>query len=373
MKTPWEEKKIGSVLQLEYGKPLDGLDRKLNGLYPIYGANGEKDRTDKFYFDKPSIIIGRKGSAGELTLTEPKFWPLDVTYFVTFDERQYDLQFLYHLLTTLDLPRFAKGVKPGINRNEVYSQVVKVPPLLEQKRIIGILDEAFEDIATAKVNAEKNFQNARGLFESHLNDVFTQCGEGWVNRKLGDLSTINYGYTESACHEPVGPKFLRITDIQNNHVAWDTVPYCAIAFPDVLKYQLAEGDIVFARTGATTGKSYLVTEPPYAVFASYLIRVKLSAKEILPSFLFLFFQTRSYWKSIKSGSSGSAQGGFNATKLSELVISYPKLMKEQQTIVEKFQALSANTRRLETIYRQKLAVLDSLKKSLLHQAFSGDL
>lgn len=245
--------------------------------------------------------------------------------------------------------------------------------LFEQQRIVGILDEALEGIAIATINAEKNLKNARALFESHLNAVFTQSGAGWIDRKLGDLAKINYGYTESACHEPVGPKFLRITDIQNNHVAWDTVPYCPIASSDVSKYQLAEGDIVFARTGATTGKSYLITEPPYAVFASYLIRVQLNAREILSSFLSLFFQTRLYWENIKLGSAGSAQGGFNATKLSELVVSYPKLVKEQQIIVEKLHELSTETRHLETIYRQKLTALDALKKSLLAQAFTGNL
>jgi type I restriction enzyme S subunit len=178
MKALWKDQRVGDVLQLEYGKPLDDRDRKPEGKFPVYGANGEKDRTDRFYHDRPSIIVGRKGSAGEVNLTEPRFWPLDVTYFVTFDERQHDLRFLYYLLTTLDLPRLAKGVKPGINRNEVYSQTVKIPPLPEQQRIVGILDEAFDGIATAKANAEKNLQNARALFESHLNSVFTQRGEG---------------------------------------------------------------------------------------------------------------------------------------------------------------------------------------------------
>jgi type I restriction enzyme S subunit len=158
VKKGWQEKSVGDILQLEYGKPLDESDRKPNGRYPVYGANGEKDRTDKFYHDKPSIIVGRKGSAGEVNLTEKKFWPLDVTYFVTFDEKQHDLQFLYYLLTTLELTKLAKGVKPGINRNEVYSQTTRVPPLAEQQRIVGLLDEAFEGLATAKANAEKNLK-----------------------------------------------------------------------------------------------------------------------------------------------------------------------------------------------------------------------
>ena len=140
MKKGWQEKAVGDILELEYGKPLDKSNRKPNGRYPVYGANGEKTRTDKFYHDKPSIIVGRKGSAGEINLTENKFWPLDVTYFVTFDEDQHDLRFLYYLLTALELTKLAKGVKPGINRNEVHSNTTKVPPLPEPKRTLRILD-----------------------------------------------------------------------------------------------------------------------------------------------------------------------------------------------------------------------------------------
>jgi type I restriction enzyme S subunit len=155
---------------------------------------------------------------------------------------------------------------------------------------------------------------------------------GWEVKELSAVSAISYGYTESASSEPVGPRFLRITDIQNDHVDWDDVPYCRIESGDVAKYRLASGDIVFARTGATTGKSFLVSEPPNAVFASYLIRLRLLNKKLLPKFLSLFFQTEGYWQSIKDGSSGSAQGGFNATKLGALCIPIPPL-PEQHRIV----------------------------------------
>ncbi len=155
---------------------------------------------------------------------------------------------------------------------------------------------------------------------------------GWDVRELAAVSAINYGYTESASAEPVGPRFLRITDIQNDQVDWENVPYCRIDSRDLPKYRLASGDIVFARTGATTGKSFLVDDPPDAVFASYLIRLRLLDKKLLPEFVSLFFQTVGYWKSIKEGSAGSAQGGFNASKLGALSIPTPPL-PEQRRIV----------------------------------------
>jgi type I restriction enzyme S subunit len=156
--------------------------------------------------------------------------------------------------------------------------------------------------------------------------------KGWQTKELSAVSAINYGYTESASSEPVGPRFLRITDIQDDRVDWDSVPYCKIEAADLPKYRLASGDIVFARTGATTGKSFLVDDPPEAVFASYLIRLRLLDKQLLPEFVSLFFQTAGYWKSIKEGSAGSAQGGFNATKLGALSIPVPPVAEQQRIV-----------------------------------------
>lgn len=153
--------------------------------------------------------------------------------------------------------------------------------------------------------------------------------DGWVVKELAAVSAISYGYTESAASECIGPKFLRITDIQEDGVNWDGVPYCKIESDNFPRYRLASGDIVFARTGATTGKSFLVTNPPEAVFASYLIRLRLLDKALLPKFVSFFFQTSGYWESIKSGSTGSAQGGFNASKLGALSIPIPPLAKQR--------------------------------------------
>ncbi len=154
----------------------------------------------------------------------------------------------------------------------------------------------------------------------------------WRILKLGDIAVISYGYTAKASVENVGSKFLRITDIQNDMVNWSNVPYCQITEDDFKKYKLIDQDIVFARTGATTGKSYLVCDPPEAVAASYLIRLRVQDPTISAKFISKYFQTRKYWDNVSSGISGSAQGGFNASKLSALAIPIPPL-PEQKRIV----------------------------------------
>src|SRR6266436_8362563 len=194
--------------------------------------------------------------------------------------------------------------------------------------------------------------------------------KGWEIKKLEAVSAINYGYTESASSEPVGPRFLRITDIQDDRVEWESVPYCKIESADLPKYRLSSGDIVFARTGATTGKSFLVDDPPEAVFASYLIRLRLLDKKLLPEFVSLFFQTDGYWKSIKDGSAGSAQGGFNATKLGALSIPIPPL-PEQQRIVsildEAFGGLATAKANAEKNLQNARALFESHLQSVFTQ------
>ncbi len=173
----------------------------------------------------------------------------------------------------------------------------------------------------------------------------------WKTKRLGDISTINYGYTAKASFNKADSLFLRITDIQDNFVDWKTVPYCSISEIDYEKYKLIDNDIVFARTGATTGKSYLIKKPPKSVAASYLIRLRLTDCDILPEFIAKYFQTPTYWNDISLGIVGSAQGGFNASKLSDLIISVPPI-EEQKRIVEildkAFEGIAqaeANTRR----------------------------
>ncbi|QWD02773.1 hypothetical protein G6723_03150 [Polynucleobacter paneuropaeus] len=152
--------KLSNFIKLEYGKGLEDSDRELNGIYGAYGANGIKSKTNKFLYDKPSIVVGRKGSAGELTLVEEKFWALDVTYYVTHDIKKTDLTFLYYALKMLNIPSLAKGIKPGINRNDVYDLTVAVPILSEQKSLVEKI-----------LFVNKNLEIAKNLYKSKCNEL----------------------------------------------------------------------------------------------------------------------------------------------------------------------------------------------------------
>ena len=185
--------------------------------------------------------------------------------------------------------------------------------------------------------------------------------------KLGEItSTVDYGHTASSTSAAVGPKFLRITDIQDDGVNWESVPFCECSLAEEASSKLQAGDIVFARTGATTGKSFLIRDcPERAVFASYLIRVR-SKPDVCPNYLAHFFKTPEYWSQITMNARGAAQLGVNATVLKSL--SVPLLpIAEQKRIA----AILDKAEELRGLRRKALGELDAIVQSIFLEMF-GD-
>lgn len=167
------EVKFLDILKLEYGKALLDCDRDEDGVNAAYGANGVKTRTNKFLYSKPSIIIGRKGSAGELTLVKNNFWALDVTYYVTHDEKKTDLMYLYYALKTKNLPSYARGVKPGINRNDVYELTIPLPPLATQQKIVAKLNAISNEVTKSSKSYLEKVSEFSMLKKSILKQAFS--------------------------------------------------------------------------------------------------------------------------------------------------------------------------------------------------------
>jgi type I restriction enzyme S subunit len=379
VKAEWETKRLGEIIQLEYGKPLADSDRNPNGLYPAYGANGIKDRTDKFYKGEPSIIVGRKGSAGEVTLTEEKYWPLDVTFFVEFDRAKYELQYLYFLLLTLNLPSMAKGVKPGINRNDVYDITVTTPDIEEQRRIVTLLDEAFADIATAKANAEKNLQNARELFESQR-QLLLQAQDGWHEATLAELCNIKHGYafegeyfSDSGDHVLLTPgSFFETGGFRDRG---EKTKYFTGPIPT--DYVLNQGDLLVAMTEQAAG---LLGSPLLVPESNrFLHNQRLGLVTGKPGvawtneFFFHVFNLDAVRKAIHASASGAKVRHTSPGKIGVVKVAFPGTQVDQLRIAAHVEEIEQASIAFQSIYRQKLTALDDLKKSLLHQAFSGQL
>lgn len=374
MKGNWKYMKLGEVIALEYGKPLEKGKRADDGMYPAYGANGEKCRTNEYLVDKPSIIVGRKGSAGEITLVKDKFWPLDVTYFVTFDETKYDLQFLYYLLLSLNLPKLATGVKPGINRNKVYSIVVNIPELQEQKRIVAMLDEAFEDIDKARELTEQNLKNARELFDSYLSQTFESRTKEWHKQKFGEVCHFVRGPFGGALKKSIfKPEGFAVYEQQ--HAIYDQfqdIRYFVDGekFEQMSRFELLPGDLIISCSG-TMGK--IAIAPPNikrGIINQALL--KLTPKlGITAQFLKIWMESPNFQREIESRAQGAAIKNMASVKvLKDIFIPIPSAVVQHE-IVDLHDRLKTLTSSLESNYMTKLSELSKLKESILSRQFQG--
>jgi len=269
-----------------------------------------------------------------------------------------------------------RSVIPSLQRGDVESIVIPLPPLPEQRAIARVLRgvQAAREARQREVVLERERKAAlmAHLFTHGTRGEPTKqtpIGEmpvGWEAAKLGQYShKPEYGLTTSAVTELVGPRFLRITDIQDDGVNWKTVPYCECDVNSYSRYSLKPGDIVIARIGATTGKAYLIAECPDAVFASYLIRVR-AQKRLLPPFLGYFLQTGSYWQQIDQSKGGRLKGGVNIPILQDLDLPLPSL-SEQQEIADILRACDTKIAALE----RESALLDELFRGLLEELMTG--
>jgi type I restriction enzyme S subunit len=195
---------------------------------------------------------------------------------------------------------------------------------------------------------------------------------GWRRVAVKDMAdSIQYGHTASAIERKDGPRFLRITDIQDGRVNWSAVPSCDIPKEDIPKYRLSSGDLVFARTGATTGKSFLIGDCPEAVFASYLIRVRVSA-DVDSRYLSAFFQSPDYWRQIEGGKRGIGQPNVNGTVLGEVQFPVAPLPEQHRIVAEiekQFTRLEAGVAAL----RRVQANLKRYRAAVLKAACEGRL
>jgi type I restriction enzyme S subunit len=378
----WDRKKLGRFLTLEYGKPLDKSLRTDDGIYPAYGANGVKCRSDQYFFDKATIIIGRKGSAGELTLTEDKFWPLDVTYFVKFDENKYDLMFIYYLLSLLNLPSLATGVKPGINRNNVYAIEVSIPELDEQKRLVAILDQAFADIEQVRAKTEQNLKNSRELFESYLQQVFSQRGEGWIDRSIEDICNFKHGFAFKSEYFIDDANLVLLTpgnfyEEGGYKYRGKKQKYYDGPFPQ--DFLLSKGSLLIAMTeqaAGLLGSPALVPEDDVFLHNQRLGLVELTSEfegRVSMEFLFHLFNTKYFRAKVQGTASGLKVRHTSPKKMQAILISLPSDINEQNAIAHKLFEIKEKSLKLEDIYVRKLQQLDELKKSILQKAFTGEL
>ena len=219
------------------------------------------------------------------------------------------------------------------------------------------INRGLRDSRLAKPLQRRMGDTALGLLPTH-----------WQVAHLGDKCyKPQYGLTASATSNKAGPKFLRITDITEGGVNWDSVPYCVCSEDLIETYRLKHDDILFARIGATTGKSFIVKNPPHAVFASYLIRIR-PKDEVWPDFLYYFFRSEAYWKQVDANKGNNLKGGVNGSILSQLLIPVPP-MPEQKRIATALRGVEKHAH----VADRWGEVLTDLMRAFVQKTLTGSL
>ena len=396
----WAEKRLGEVLHLvngfafkpsHWGKKGLPIIRIQNLNNPKAPFNYCKDvLPEKVRVKNGDLLFAWSGtpgtSFGAHIWNGGDAWLNQHIFRVEFDCRLFDKSFLRHAIN-LNLDHYISQAHGGaglahITKGMFEASKLWIAPIAEQRRIVAKLETLLGKVGTCQQRLTKvpilykRFRQAvlgaacSGRLTADWRESHPQ--EDWVNVRIKDVAPdISYGYTARASEDPSGVKFLRITDIQNGKVDWEAVPYCKIPASRFCHFSLMDGDILFARTGATTGKSLLIKSCPEAVFASYLIRVRTGERST-PDFLHLFFQSDNYWYQVSEKIAGSAQPNCNAKKLANLSLMLPSI-EEQQEIVRRVKALFALADQIEIRYDKALDHIDRFNKALFARALRGEL
>ena len=374
MQESWKKYKLCDVAEIKYGKDHKHISE---GNIPVYGSGGIMRYGNKALYDKESILIPRKGTLSNLFYVNQPFWSVD-TMFYTKIKSEADGKYLFYLIKTLYLAGMNVGsAVPSLTTDLLNKIEISLPTLSEQSRIASILS-SLDDKIELNLQMNKTLEAiAQTIFKEWFVDfrfpgfngeMVNGLPKGWKNSTIGNIAkNIQYGYTQSSSREEIGPKFLRITDIQQGNVDWSRVPYCSIPVKEFEKYKIKDHDIFIARTGASTGENIYIIDSPSAVFASYLIRVQFEKPEYA-FFIGSFLRREVYFKYISSSLGGSAQPNANAKTLTNIETVVP-----ENTILIKYFNLVFPLHKKIVLNQKENQILTHLRDNLIPKLMTGKI
>ncbi|MDD4405200.1 MAG: restriction endonuclease subunit S [Parabacteroides sp.] len=390
----WEMKKLGEVLKIqngyafnaklfttETGTPLIRIRDIKKGIDTETKFNGLYDR--KYEVNAGDFLIGMDGEfgcyewKGDLALLNQRVCRLQ-----NFSNR-INSRFLFYginkyLKAIEEVTSFAT-VK-HISSKQIEAIKMPLPPIEEQQRIVVKLDEAFEAIEKANANTKQNLKNAKELFESYLQAIFENKGKDWEEKTLKDLtSKIGSGATPrggNASYKTSGISLIRSMNVHDLEFRERNLAFIdGKQASDLNNVTVEENDILFNITGASVTRCCVVLKQYLPARVNQHVSIVRVKKEIIePNFLNLLLVSKCYKDQLLfTGEQGATRQAITKAQLENFMVSFPKSIAEQQTIVQKLDALSAETKKLEAIYQKKLEDLEELKKSILQKAFTGQL
>ncbi|MFH1471832.1 MAG: restriction endonuclease subunit S [Nanoarchaeota archaeon] len=385
MKTGWEVKTLNQISENLDNRRVP-ITKKIrsNGSIPYYGASGIVDYVEEYIFDEDLLLVSEDG-ANLLARTYPiafsisgKTWVNNHAHVLRFKDK-ISQRFVEFYLNSIKLDDFVSGMaQPKLNQTMLNKIPIPFPPISEQKRIVAILDEAFESIAKAKENAEKNLKNAKEIFESYLQSVFENKGDGWEEKKLKEICEIKPPKSEARnkLKETDVVSFVPMEDLGINQKILIPEKERTLKEVEGSYTYFANDDVLLAKITPCfeNGKLGIAKNLKNGIgFGSSEYLVFRTNKNLFPEYLYYFLLRPQFIEEGAKRMTG-AVGHKRVSKefIENSMIALPPLV-EQHSIVAKLNALSAETKKLEAIYARKLANLEELKKSILTKAFKGEL
>jgi type I restriction enzyme, S subunit len=374
------------VIQLTRGKIISKRDiAACPGSFPVYSSakenEGKLGEYGRYMFDEELITWSVDGGGRLFYRPRHKYSVTNVGGVLRIrDKKVLDYKYLYYALSLRHSEisfDWVKKAHPSVIK-KLYRDI-PVPPIPDQQRIVGILDKAFEGIAAAKANAERNLENARALFESRLKGVFIRPGKEWVRTTLGDEVDLLAGFAfKSTSYTNSGEsiRLLRGDNIMQGSIRWDDVKkWPASDTLEYSRYQLRRGDVVLAmdRPWVKAGlKRAQISETDLPCLLVQRVARLRAGANLEDSFLMYLIGCSEFTLHLLAQQTGIGVPHISAQQIRDFEFARPP-RAEQCLIVKKLDELNEATRRLERAYQQKLTALEQLKKSLLHQAFAGAL
>ncbi len=401
MKAGWTTRSLGEICQIKLGKtparavPSYWDSKRLSGhvwlsIADLQYAEGKLVHDSSEYLSDSGAELCTPVSAGtlllsfKLTLGRLAFAGRDlftneaIAALPIVADQEISKEYLYWYLAAFDWESASAGEEKikgvTLNKAKLAELPIHFPKLPEQRRIVALLDEAFAGLATAAANAERNLDNARELFESHLAEVFSRRGDGWVETTLGECTRfIDYrGKT------PIKTKSgLRLITAKNVKMGYlQRAPEEFVAPDSYSKWMTRgipeRGDVIFT-TEAPLANVALLDTDERVVFAQRIIVLQPDRAKLGGAYLKYMLQSAPLQASIHAHGTGATVQGIKASLLKNIPVCFPAGLGVQASAVRLLDALSAESQRLGQNYIQKQAALAALKRSLLHQAFSGNL
>ena len=376
----WRETTLGDEIELAYGKSLPAHTRQ-PGRFGVFGSNGIVGTHVQACVEGPGIVVGRKGSVGEITYCSDAFWPIDTTYYVV-NKGKHNWRFLYHLLCHYDLTGLnSHSAVPGLNRDDAYSIAVMLPQRGEQDDIASVLDCLENSIhleTDALANAQELKRAAMGkLFTRGLRgepQKETEIGlvpESWEIATIGDVATsTQYGLSLRGQPEGTCP-ILRMNCQEDGRVHYRNLQFVDLDPGTLESFRVRPGDLLFNRTNSIdlVGRIAIVEDDRPAVFASYLVRLTVDERRCEPKFLNYFMNWPETQREIKKlASRAVGQANINASKLRTVQFWLPSLTEQREIVA----ILDAIDRKID-LHRKKRAVLEELFKAVLHKLMTGEI